>query len=107
MARDPKTRRTVPWVFAASTIARASRRNSSSPKVTKFVGSAIVARRRACVLPRVRPARTGTVPARFLEKRQTVGVYKAVPAKCALARMDTRRRSGQRQKLDERTAGLH
>src|SRR3989475_714029 len=47
MPREPKIRRDVPWAWAASTIARASRRKSASPRATKDRACWIVARGRA------------------------------------------------------------
>src|SRR5437667_651757 len=42
MASEPSIRKAVPSAFAASTIFRASRRNSSSPRETNFDGSAML-----------------------------------------------------------------
>src|SRR5207247_10040921 len=42
MATEPGIRKAVPSAFAASTIFRASRRNSSSPRETNFDGSAML-----------------------------------------------------------------
>src|SRR3989475_3846251 len=44
MPREPKIRRDVPWAWAASTIARASRRKSASPRATKDGSFGMVAR---------------------------------------------------------------
>src|SRR2546428_1276549 len=44
MPREPKIRRDVPWAWAASTIARASRRKSASPRATKDGSFGMIAR---------------------------------------------------------------
>src|SRR2546427_12521767 len=51
MPREPKIRRDVPWAWAASTIARASRRKSASPRATKDGSFGMVARGEAGGLP--------------------------------------------------------
>src|SRR2546422_10592554 len=76
MPRDPKIRSAVPRARAASTIARASRRNSSSPRATKVCPFGMVARGEAGGLgarahPRMWEARRSQ-----RASRESLGPYK-------------------------------
>src|SRR2546425_13318800 len=78
MPREPKIRRAVPWAWAASTIARASRRKSSSPRATKDGSFGMVARGEAGGLPGRTPRRVWGGRRRQRAAREALGPDKDV-----------------------------
>src|SRR5438309_11248178 len=96
MPREPKIRRDVPWAWAASTIARASRRKSASPRATKDGSFGMVARGEAGGLRGRTQRRMWEARRSQRASRESLGPYKDVYG----AR--TRRSKLARQKLDVR-----
>src|SRR2546426_7959904 len=96
MPREPKIRRDVPWAWAASTIARASRRKSASPRATKDGSFGMVARGEAGGLRGRTPRRVWGGRPSPRAAREALGPYKDVFG----AR--TRRSKQGPQKLDVR-----
>src|SRR3989442_5312361 len=78
MPRDPKIRRAVPCAWAASTIARASRRKSSSPRATKDGPLGMVARGEVGGLRRHAERRMWEARRSQRASRESQGPYKDV-----------------------------